>query len=105
MAAAAPRADLERFIARFTPDIAPELVGAVRQAYRLPERFILFVSTIEPRKNLPTLLAAYAALRGRHPDVGLVIAGGKGWLYQSFFDQLNTLGTFLRRGSRCSVAW
>ena len=77
---------------RFTPDIAPELVRAVRQAYRLPERYILFVSTIEPRKNLPTLLEAYAALRARHPDVGLVIAGGKGWLYQSFFDRLNALG-------------
>ncbi len=77
---------------RFTPDVAPDLVRAVRQTYRLPARFILFVSTIEPRKNLPTLLEAFAALRARHPDVGLVIAGGKGWLYQSFFDRLSALG-------------
>jgi glycosyltransferase involved in cell wall biosynthesis len=77
---------------RFTPAVEANQLDAVRRAYNLPARFILFVSTIEPRKNLPTLLEAYVALRPKHPDVGLVIAGGKGWLYQSFFDRLSALG-------------
>jgi glycosyltransferase involved in cell wall biosynthesis len=77
---------------RFTPAVGAEQVNAVRQAYDLPARFILFVGTIEPRKNLMTLLEAFAALRVKHPQVGLVIAGGKGWLYQSFFDRLSALG-------------
>jgi glycosyltransferase involved in cell wall biosynthesis len=77
---------------RFTPAVEATQLDAVRRAYNLPARFILFVSTIEPRKNLPTLLEAYVALRPKHPDVGLVIAGGKGWLYQSFFDRLSALG-------------
>ena len=77
---------------RFAPAVEANQLDAVRRAYDLPERFILFVGTIEPRKNLPALLEAYAALRPKHPEVGLVIAGGKGWLYQSFFDRLSALG-------------
>lgn len=77
---------------RFRPEPDPAHLAAVRQKYALPERFILYVGTIEPRKNLPTLLEAYAALRAHHPPLGLVIAGGKGWLYQSFFERLRSLG-------------
>jgi glycosyltransferase involved in cell wall biosynthesis len=64
----------------------------VRRKYKLPARFILCVGTIEPRKNLITLLEAYAVLRHSLPEVGLVIAGGKGWLYEAFFSRLRTLG-------------
>ncbi|MBM3651222.1 MAG: glycosyltransferase family 4 protein [Alphaproteobacteria bacterium] len=56
--------------------------AAVLQRLGLGDRpFILFVGTVEPRKNLPTLLDALAALRrelgARVPD--LVIIGGRGW--------------------------
>lgn len=56
-----------------------------RAANDLPARFWLFVGTLEPRKNLVTLLEAYAALpiTSRLP---LVIAGGKGWDYEPIFD-------------------
>jgi glycosyltransferase involved in cell wall biosynthesis len=77
---------------RFRPEPNPTRLAAVRQKYALPERFILCVGTIEPRKNLPTLLDAYGALRQNHPQVGLVIAGSQGWLYESFFDRLRSLG-------------
>jgi glycosyltransferase involved in cell wall biosynthesis len=77
---------------RFKPDGDPARSAGVRRRYALPDRFILCVGTIEPRKNLPTLLEAYAAVRAQHPDVGLVIAGGKGWLYEGFFRRLRSLG-------------
>jgi len=77
---------------RFRPEPDPARLAAVRQKYALPKRFILCVGTIEPRKNLPILLDAYAALRPHYPRLGLVIAGGKGWLYQSFFERLQSLG-------------
>jgi glycosyltransferase involved in cell wall biosynthesis len=70
----------------------PAQLDVIRAKYKLPIRFILYVSTIEPRKNLITLLEAYAVLRRSLPEVGLVIAGGKGWLYEGFFDRLRTLG-------------
>ena len=47
----------------------------------IPQDFILFVSTIEPRKNVPTLLKAYRKLLDEYrPDIHLVLAGEKGWL-------------------------
>lgn len=77
---------------RFHPESNPQSLAEIKKRYGLPARFILCVSTIEPRKNLPLLLEAYAALRPRCPDVGLVLAGGKGWLYESFFERLRSLG-------------
>ncbi|MBI3764543.1 MAG: glycosyltransferase family 4 protein [Chloroflexi bacterium] len=70
----------------------PETLAAVRAKYRLPERFILIVSTIEPRKNHAHLLEAYRRLRETHSGTGLVIAGKPGWLYQSFFERLKASG-------------
>jgi len=57
-------------------------VAAFRQAKGLPERFWLFIGTIEPRKNLPFLLDAYARLK---PDerLPLLLGGGGGWGVQA----------------------
>jgi glycosyltransferase involved in cell wall biosynthesis len=71
---------------------APEAISLVRQKYSLPENFILFVGTIEPRKNLTTLLEAYRALKNEGTGCKLVIVGRKGWLYEGFFRKLRELG-------------
>jgi len=71
---------------------SPEAISVVRQKYGLPGSFILSVGTIEPRKNLTTLLEAYQALRSQAPNFKLVIVGKKGWLYQGFFKRLRELG-------------
>lgn len=55
----------------------------VKAKYGIEGDFILFVSTLEPRKNLPTLLAAYHRLITSYKNqTELVIAGHKGWLTQ-----------------------
>jgi glycosyltransferase involved in cell wall biosynthesis len=48
----------------------------VRATYDLPERFVLFVGTLEPRKNLARLIAALDSIRGAPP---LVVVGMAGW--------------------------
>lgn len=56
-------------------------IDAFRARKGLPNRFLLFVGTLEPRKNLPMLLRAYAQLPARQRQaVPLVLAGGRGWM-------------------------
>jgi len=69
-----------------------DVISAVRHQYGLPERYILSVGTIEPRKNLTSLLEAYRALRDGGSEFKLVIVGKKGWLYEGFFRKLYELG-------------
>ncbi len=61
----------------------------VRRRHALPANFILFVGTIEPRKNLRRLLRAFRMLKTeRNFAPSLVIVGRKGWLYDSVFSEL-----------------
>ena len=64
-------------------------IRQVRERYGLAGDYILFVSTIEPRKNIPFLLHAYARLRETWQGDGeipsLVLAGNRGWLYDRIF--------------------
>lgn len=58
---------------------APKTPDALRQ-WGIAEDFLVVVGTLEPRKNLPRLLAAYAAALRDDPDLPqLVIVGGQGW--------------------------
>ncbi len=72
---AVPLAAEERF---FT---APGNEADVRERLRLPERFLLAVGTIEPRKNHARLVRSLARCRERLP---LVVAGKRGWLCGAF---------------------
>ncbi|MBN1965818.1 MAG: glycosyltransferase family 4 protein [Anaerolineae bacterium] len=65
--------------AHFRPQTAAA-VADFRARQGLPERFLLHLGTLEPRKNLPVLLAAYARLpESLRRDVPLVLVGGLGW--------------------------
>jgi glycosyltransferase involved in cell wall biosynthesis len=56
----------------------PEAVERVRARYGLPDRFLLFVGTLEPRKNLPRVVEAFGQIAPALPH-GLVLAGRPGW--------------------------
>jgi glycosyltransferase involved in cell wall biosynthesis len=77
----------ERFRAAGRGEIADEQAQSarLRQELGLPERFILHVGTLEPRKNLVRLIEGYAqanSAMARDEKVALVLAGRKGWLYE-----------------------
>jgi glycosyltransferase involved in cell wall biosynthesis len=59
----------------------PAKLAATREQYDLPETFVLFVGTFEPRKNLPTLIESFRKFRNRgsNADVWLLLAGRAGW--------------------------
>ena len=72
---------------RFRP-ASPQAVAAVRRRYGLNGApYLLAVGTLEPRKNLPRLLEAYARIPQRG-EVRLVLAGCRGWLYGDIFETL-----------------
>lgn len=63
---------------------------SILKKYALDTKYILFVGTLEPRKNLYRLLKAYAALSPQsRKNFPLVIAGGQGW-------RLNKLNQFIK---------
>jgi len=77
--------------AAFRPDIDPLAIQGVATKYGLSPHFLLYVGTIEPRKNLNRLVAAFGSLVQRHPDLTLVIAGMKGWMYDQLFEEISRL--------------
>lgn len=76
----------------YRPITSRQEVRRAVQRYGLPSDFIIFVGTLEPRKNVPTLLKAVRQLRDQNYDVHLAIVGRKGWLYDEIFATLTELG-------------
>lgn len=60
--------------------------GSVLGRYGLHDKkYILFVGTIQPRKNLSALIEAFSSFSVKNPDYKLVIAGGTGWMSEEVF--------------------
>ncbi len=69
----------------FRPGISLAGLDHLQEKYGLPKRFVLYIGTVEPRKNLPRLIEAFASIAAENPDLHLVIAGKKGWMTESLF--------------------
>jgi glycosyltransferase involved in cell wall biosynthesis len=68
-------------------------VALFRNERGLPDRFILFLGTLEPRKNVQTLIRAYGRWHELESGIPqLVVAGGKGWYYDQIFSEVEGLG-------------
>lgn len=79
---------------RFYPGSQAD-IEAFRQHKRLPDRFLLYLGTLEPRKNLELLIKAFADWKAspsiESESIKLVIAGGKGWFYEEIFAAVKEL--------------
>ena len=72
--------DLDRFgPAEPSPGADAATLAAVDPRLADGSPYLLFVGTLEPRKDVPTLVRAFAAVAGRRPEARLVLAGGAGW--------------------------
>lgn len=75
------------------PVTEPTLLAAMLARYRLPVKYLLYVGTLHPRKNLVRLIRAYGAgVAARHPSLQLVLAGKKGWLSDEIGAEVRKLG-------------
>lgn len=70
---------------------SPEEIARFKQERGLPDHLILFLGTLEPRKNLVNLLEAFARLSPPFP-ARLALAGGKGWYYEPILAAVERLG-------------
>ena len=76
----------------FRPEKNPAVLDALRRKYNLPTEFLLYVGNLEPRKNLPTLLQAFARLVKQGLPHDLVLAGSRGWKDNQVFATCKELG-------------
>ncbi|MFH1453373.1 MAG: glycosyltransferase [Armatimonadota bacterium] len=68
------------------------VIEEVKQKYKLPERFILFVGTLEPRKNVLGLIKAFNTFKKTDDkNYKLVITGSPGWLYNDIYTTVDEL--------------
>ncbi|WFR56322.1 glycosyltransferase family 1 protein [Anaerocolumna sp. AGMB13025] len=69
-----------------------EDIDRVCKKYRIQGVYLLYLGTLEPRKNIVRLLKAYAQLKQKISDTPkLVLAGRKGWMYDEIFEIVNSL--------------
>ncbi|MGB9882906.1 MAG: glycosyltransferase family 4 protein [Microgenomates group bacterium] len=86
--------------------IAPEKIEVVYNGYEknikhkepdfkidnYSDPYILYVGTLQPRKNIITLIKAFDQFKKIYPKFKLIIAGKKGWLYKKIFQMVSDLG-------------
>ena len=71
---------------RFNIKVSSTNVRRVQSKYKTSDNYILFLSMLKPSKNIKGLLRAYSMLDGKvRGNTKMVIAGKKGWLYESIF--------------------
>lgn len=80
---------------RFARDYNEEEKVKVKQKYSLPDNYILYMGTLEPRKNIESIVEAFKLFKEqsylKEKDFKLVIAGKKGWMFESIFELVNKL--------------
>lgn len=67
-------------------DISPKKISFIKNKYSLPDEYILYVGTLQPRKNIPVLLEAFAKIKYQL-SAKLVIAGGRGHNFDRRIDE------------------
>ena len=76
---------------KFNTRINPNDVRRVRNRYSIVNDYVLYLGTLKPSKNIEGLLTAWSKINKDFPDVKLVIAGKKGWLYGTIFEKVREL--------------
>lgn len=71
----------------FRPLDPAEAASKLKGSYGIHRPFLLFLGTLEPRKNIPTLLKAFAALTDRIEE-DLILVGQKGWKWEPIFQEM-----------------
>ena len=69
-------------------------IQSIKEKYKIEGQYFLYLGTLEPRKNIERIIDAYSCYVQRNHTIDvphLVIAGRKGWMYDSIFDKVKHL--------------
>jgi len=69
-------------------NISDSKIKHIVKKYKLPSTYLLYLGTIEPRKNISLVIKAFNKIATKYPNLNLVIAGGDGWLYQNINEMI-----------------
>lgn len=80
-------------VKRFKPLESIQPLEQTKEKYGISGEYFLYLGTLEPRKNLVRLVQAYAKAKQEKKEFPcLVLAGGKGWMYEEIFSTVQELG-------------
>lgn len=66
-------------------------INLIKKKYNLGENYMLYIGTLKPSKNIPGILHAWSRIEKKYPRYKLAIAGKKGWLFDSIFEEVKKL--------------
>jgi len=85
-----PGIDLENYSQKYEK----EELERIRKKYNLPSEYILYLGTIEPRKNIERIIKAFIKYKEKvDDDLKFVIVGKKGWKYENIMKLIESMGT------------
>lgn len=70
---------------QFNNQISQSLIRYVKGKYKTGLEYLLYLGTLKPNKNVEGIIRAFSAISSKYTNVKLVVAGKKGWLYESIF--------------------
>ena len=80
---------------KFNKSYSEDEKSKIRVKYTLPKNYILYMGTLEPRKNIESIIEAFSLFKKENTvsnqNIKLVIAGKKGWLFENIFKLVNKL--------------
>lgn len=86
-----PGFDKDKFNPMASKEKAKSVIETVKKKYGISKKYILFLSTLKPSKNIIGLLEAFKILTNKGFGIDLVIAGKKGWMYEEIFEKTKKL--------------
>ncbi len=76
---------------RFHPSLAKLTSQKTKEKYKIKGDYLAYLGTLQPRKNLESLIRALPEIVNQNPEIKLVVIGKKGWLYSTIFSLVQTL--------------
>ena len=67
---------------------AENVLARVTEKWKVEDGYILYLGTLEPRKNVGLLIDAFSIVKETHPNLKLIIGGGLGWHYEPILEKI-----------------